>query len=69
MPILAGMQWCSWKKHCTASQKLMVSILNYVNGIFHQHNTSGCTLALRSTQLLTGVSDMNTSWGVKAGSA
>jgi len=70
MPTLTGMQLCIRMRHCTASQKVMVSILSYVNEIFHQHNTSGCcTLALRSTQPLTKMSNMNTSWGVKAGSA
>jgi len=69
MPILAGMQWCSWMRHCIASWKVMVSILSYIYGIFHQHNTSGCTLALILTQPLTKMSNMNTSRGVKAGSA
>jgi hypothetical protein len=41
----------------------------YVSGNFHQHNTSGCNLVLRSTQPLTEMSNMNTSWGVKAGRA
>ena len=40
-----------------------------VTGIFHWHNPSGRTMALRSTQSLTEMSTRNISWGVKAAGA
>ena len=39
------------------------SIPDGVNGIFHWHNSSGRTMALRSTQPLTEMSTRNISWG------
>ena len=43
------------------------SIPDDVTGIFHWHNPSDRTMTLGSTQLLTGVSTRNTSWGGKGG--
>jgi len=37
-----------------------------VTGIFHGHNPSCRTMALRSNQSLKEMSTWNTSWGVKA---
>jgi hypothetical protein len=66
----AGTRWRSWLRHCATSQKVAGSIPDYVIGIFHWHNPSGRTVALRSTQPLT---EMNTRpvlpWGVKAAGA
>ena len=50
-----GMQWHSWLRHCTASQKVAASIPNRVSGIFHWHNPSGH----RSTQHLTETNTSN----------
>ena len=47
----------------------MGSIPDYVTGIFHWHDPSGCTMALGSTQPPTEISIRNTSWRVKAASA
>ena len=48
-----GMRWPSWFRHCATSRKVAGSILDDVIGIFHWHNSSGCTMALGSTHLLT----------------
>jgi hypothetical protein len=45
------------------------SIPDGVSGIFLQHNPSGRTMALVSTQPATAVRTRNTSWGVKAAGA
>ena len=34
-PCTWGMWWCSWLRHCAASQKVAGSIPSGVNGIFH----------------------------------
>jgi hypothetical protein len=57
------MQWCIWLQHCATSQKVAGSIPDDVTGIFHWHNTSGCTMALGLTQPLTEMSTRNISWG------
>jgi hypothetical protein len=46
-----------------------VSILDGVTGILHEHNPSGRTLALESTQSLKEMNTKNISWGVKAAGA
>ena len=51
--------------HCAASRKAAGSISHGVIGIFHQHNPSGCTMSLGSTQSLTELSTRNTSRAVK----
>ena len=58
-----GMQWCSWLRHCTTSQKVAGSSPSVVTGIFHQRNPSGHTMALGSIQLLTEMSTRNISLG------
>jgi len=42
------------------------SIPDGVTGIYHRHNPSGRTMALKSTQRLTELSTRNISWRVKA---
>jgi hypothetical protein len=51
------------------SRKVAGSIPEGVIGIFHWYNPSVCTMALRSTQHLTEMSNMNISCGVKAAGA
>jgi len=51
------------------SRKVAGSFPDGVTGIFHLHNTSGHTMAPRSTQPLTVMSIRNISWGVKAAGA
>ena len=58
-----GTRWRSWLKHCSTRRKVAGSIPDGVIGIFHWHNPSGCTMALRSTQPLTEMSTKNISWG------
>jgi hypothetical protein len=50
-----GTRWCSWLKHCTASQKVMVSI------------PVGITIAMGSTQPISEMGKI--SWGVKEAGA
>jgi hypothetical protein len=59
------MQWCSWLRHCAASQKVAGLIPDGVTGIFHWHNPSSHTMALMLTQPLKEVSAKNISWGVQ----
>jgi len=56
-------------RHCAISRKVSGSIPDGVIGIFHRHNSSGRTVALGSTQTLTGMSTSIISWGVKAAGA
>ena len=60
-------QWRSWLRHCAASRKVagLVLIWNLKFGIFHWHNSSGRTMAMRSTKPLTEISTRSISWGVK----
>jgi len=48
---------------CATSRKIAGSIPDGVNGIFHWHNPSGRTMALRLPQPLTEMSTRNDSWG------
>jgi len=45
------------------------SIPDCVTGIFHWHNSSGHTMALGSTQLLTYMNTRSTFWEVNAAGA
>ena len=45
-----GTRWLSWLRHCATSQKVAVSILNVVTGIFHWLIPSSRTMTLGSTQ-------------------
>jgi hypothetical protein len=45
------------------SQKVAVSILDGVTGIFHWYNPSDCTMDLGSTQAVTETSTRDISWG------
>ena len=54
---------------CATYREVAGSIPDGVTGIFHCHNTSGRTMALRSTQPLTGMRTRDISLGVKAASA
>jgi hypothetical protein len=49
--------------HYATNQKVAGLIPDGVIGIFHWHNSSGCTLVLGSTQPLTEISTRNISWG------
>jgi len=60
---LGGTQWRSWFGHRATSRKVAGSICDGAIGIFHWHNPSGRTVALRSTQSLTEMSTRNISWG------
>ena len=55
----------SWLRHCTTFRKVAGSIPDGVIGIFHWHNPSGRTMALRTTRPLTETSTRNISWGIK----
>jgi hypothetical protein len=57
-----GPRWRSWLRLCTTNRKIAGSIPDGVIGIFHWHNTFGCTMALESTQPLTEMSTRNISW-------
>jgi hypothetical protein len=59
----------SWLRHCATSRKVAASIPDGVIGIFHWHNLSGRTMALRSTQPLKEMSTRNIFWAVKAAGA
>jgi hypothetical protein len=63
-----GTRWRTWLRHWAASRMVTVSIHDGV-GIFHWSNSSGCTVALGLTQLLTEMSTRNISWGIKASGA
>ena len=54
---------------CDTNRKVAGSIPDGVTGIFHWHNPSHRTLALRSTQPLTEMSTSKISWGVNAAGA
>jgi hypothetical protein len=54
-------------RHCATNWKVVGSIPHGNTGIFHWCNPSGCTMALGSTQPLTGMSTRNTFWGSKGG--
>jgi len=60
---LKGTRWHSWLRHCATSRNVASSIPNGVITIFHWHNPSGRTMALRLTQPLTEMSTRNISWG------
>jgi hypothetical protein len=65
-------RWRSWLRHCATCRKVAGSIPDGVIGIFHLHNPSGHTMALRLTQPLTEISTRNISGGgggVKAAGA
>jgi hypothetical protein len=46
---------------CATSRKVACSFPDGIIGIFHWHNPSGRTMALGSTQPLTGMSTRNVS--------
>ena len=61
--LFGGARWRSWLRDWATSRKVAVSIPDCVIGIFHWHNPSGSTMTLGSTQVLTGMSTRNISWG------
>jgi hypothetical protein len=65
-PHSLGTWWRSRLRHCAMRRKAADSIPDGVTGIFYCRNPSGRTMALRSTQPLTGMNTRNTSLGVKA---
>jgi hypothetical protein len=54
-----------WLRHCVTNRKVAGSIPDGAIGIFHWHNPSDRTMALGSTQLLTGMSTGSISWGYR----
>ena len=58
-----GMWWCSWLRHCPSTWKVMGSIPNGVNGIFHWRDTSDHPMALVLPQPLTQMCIRGISWG------
>jgi hypothetical protein len=50
-------------RYCATNRKVAGSIPDGVTGIFHLHNPSDHTMALGSTQPLTGMSTRSISWG------
>ena len=60
-----GTRWRSWLRHCATSRKVVGSIPDGVNQIFHWH-PSGLTMVLGLTLPLIEMSTRNISWGVKA---
>ena len=61
--IILGTAVAQWLRCCATSPKVAGSIPDIVIGMFHWHNPSDRTLALRSTQPLTEVSTRSISWG------
>jgi len=59
----ASCWWRSYLRHCATGRKVAGSIPDGVTGIFHRHNPSDRTMALRLTQPLTEMSTRNISWG------
>ena len=53
----------NWLRHCATSRKVVGSIPDGFNGIFHWGMLSGRTMALVSTRLIAETSIRNTSWG------
>jgi len=65
MFLAGGTRWRSWLRHCAITWKVMGLIPDGVIGIFHWHNPSGRTVALRLTQPLTEMSTRKISRVVK----
>ena len=63
-----GTQWCSWLWQCATSQVTSL-IPNGVRGVFHWHNPSGCTMALRFDSASNTMRTGNIVWEVKAAGA
>jgi hypothetical protein len=59
-----GTWWCSWLRHWATSWNVAGLIADCVSGLFHWHNLSGYTMALRLTQPLTEMSNSGISWGL-----
>ena len=59
----SGTTVAQWLRCCATNRKVAGSIPDGVNGIFHWHNPSDCTVALGSTQPLTEMSTSRISWG------
>jgi len=58
----AVLKFTEYSGHCATNRKATGLIPDSVIGIFHWHNTSGCTMALGSAQPLTEMSTRNISW-------
>jgi hypothetical protein len=50
-----GTRWRSWLRHCATSRKVAGSIPDGVISIFQWHDPCDCTMALGSSQLLSGI--------------
>ena len=50
-------------RRCSTNRKVAGSIPDGVNGIFHSHSPSDCTMSLGSTRPLTEMSTRSISWG------
>jgi hypothetical protein len=53
--LIWGTRWRSWLRHCSASEKVAVSIPYGVTGIVHSRNPYDRTTFLESTQTLTKI--------------
>jgi hypothetical protein len=62
-------RWPSWLRHCATSWKVAGSIPDWVTGILHRLNPSGCTMFLGSTQPRTEMSTRNLPWVVNPAGA
>ena len=58
-----GTAVAQWLRCCATKRKVVGSIPDGVNEIFHWHNPSDRTMALGSTQPLTEMSTRRISWG------
>jgi hypothetical protein len=62
-PVTCTMAVAQWLRYCATNRKVAGSIPDGVIGIFHWHDPSDRTMALGSTQPLTGMSTRSISWG------
>jgi len=58
-----GTALAQWLRCCATNRKVAGSIPDGAIGIFHWHNPSDPTMALRSTQPLTEMNTRSISWG------
>ena len=60
---IMGTAVAQWLRRCTINRKVAGLIPDGFFGIFHSHNPSDRTMALRSNQPLTEMSTKSISWG------
>ena len=64
---IPGTAVAQWWRCCATNRKVTGLIPHGITGIFHSHNPFDRTMALGSTQPLTGMSTRSISWGCKSG--